>query len=202
VRLFNAARISMSVPRRNRSGLLNLKRKQRDQVAGEGCDSVCEIARALAVVGDRWTLLIMREVGFGMRKFEEIQAYTGMSSHLLSTRLKRMEKQGLLQRRRYSTQPARYEYIATPKGKELDAVSLALRAWTLRWGDYAPGAEPAFRMVHKKSGEVIDASWQIPRDGHPFTFDDVGGSMSVAFRAERAARRAAFQAGKRRLGAT
>src|SRR5271155_504435 len=119
---FNAGMAQHHSPAAQQEWLLNSGRKERDQGADETCDSVCEIARALSVVGDRWTLLIMREVGFGMRKFEEIQAYTGISSHLLTTRLKRMEKQGLLQRRRYKTHPARYEYVATPKGKELDAV--------------------------------------------------------------------------------
>src|ERR1700710_473409 len=106
-------------------------------------ESVCEIAQALSVVGDRWTLLIMREVGMGVRKFEEIQAQTGMSSHLLSTRLKRMEEEGLLELKLYSERPPRYEYHATQKGKELDSVLLALRGWTRGWGAYDPGAGPA-----------------------------------------------------------
>ncbi len=164
----------------------------------EICDSVCEISRALSVVGDRWTLLIMRELTLGMRKFEEIQALTGMSSHLLSNRLKRMEEEGLLERKQYSDHPLRYEYHATPKGKALDGVTLALRAWILRFGDYGPGDEPAFKITYKKTGEVIDANWQPPRSKKPFTFDDVDGSLSEAFTQEREARRAAFQASKRR----
>jgi len=164
----------------------------------ETCDSVCEVARALSIVGDRWTLLIMRELTLGMHKFEEIQALTGMSSHLLSARLKRMEEEGLLKRKRYSSHPIRYEYYATPKGKELDGVTLALRGWMMRWGTYKRGAEPAFKMVHKKTGEVIDARWQAPPGAPPFTFDDVEGSLSAAFAAERESRRAAFKAGKQR----
>lgn len=165
----------------------------------EICDSVCEIYRALSVIGDRWTLLIMRELSFGMRKFEEIQALTGMSSHLLSKRLKRMEEDGLLERKQYSNHPVRYEYHATPKGKGLDGVTLALRAWMLRFGDYKPGVEPAFKITYKKTGEVIDANWQPPRGSKPFTFDDVDGSLSEAFAAEREARQADFQATKRRV---
>ena len=163
----------------------------------EICDSVCEISRALLVVGDRWTLLIMRELTFGMRKFEEIQALTGMSSHLLSNRLKRMEEEGLLERKEYSSHPVRYEYHATAKGKGLDIVTLALRSWMLRYGHYKPGDEPAFKITYKKTGEIIDANWQPPR-GKPFTFDDVDGALSEAFAAEREARRAAFQSSKRR----
>jgi len=166
----------------------------------DSCDSVCEVARALAVVGDRWTLLIMRELTLGMHKFEEIQAHTGMSSHLLATRLKRMEEEGLLKRKQYSVHPVRFEYFATPMGKELDGVTLALRGWTMRWGKYKRGAEPAFKMVHKKTGDVIGARWQAPKGARPFTFDDVEGTLSDAFAAERTARRAAFKAAKLRPG--
>lgn len=166
----------------------------------EICDSVCEISRALSVVGDRWTLLIMRELTFGMRKFEEIQALTGMSSHLLSNRLKRMEEEGLLERKEYSSHPVRYEYHATAKGKGLDVVTLALRSWVLRYGRYKPGDEPAFKITYKKTGEIIDANWQPPRASKTFTFDDVDGALSEAFAAEREARRTAFQANKRRAG--
>ena len=92
----------------------------------EVCESVCPIARSLSVVGDRWTLLILRELSMGSRRFEEIQAQTGMSSFLLSTRLKRLEKDGVIERRLYNERPPRYEYHATAKGKDLDEVLLFL----------------------------------------------------------------------------
>ena len=166
-------------------------------------ESVCEIARAISVVGDRWTLLIMREVGMGMRKFEEIQAQTGMSSHLLSTRLKRMEEEGLLELKLYSDKPPRYEYHATQKGKELDSVLLALRGWTMRWGAYDPGAGPAFELSDKKTGKKIGPGWAGTGAKRPFTFADVDASISDAFVAEREAKRLAFQKakqGKKRPG--
>ena len=160
-------------------------------------ETECDCARALSVVGDRWTLLIMNELSMGVRKFEEIQANTGMSSHLLSTRLQRMTQQGLIERRPYSVRPVRHEYFATQKGKELDPVILALRAWSLKWDGTTPYKEPAFQMTHKKTGELIDSSWRIPK-GVAFTFDDVNGALSTAFEAERQARRAAFYAAKQR----
>ena len=156
-------------------------------------ESVCEIARALSIVGDRWTLLIMREVGMGVHRFEEIQAQTGMSSHLLSTRLKRMVDDELLEQKLYNERPARYEYHATLKGKELDSVLLALRAWTMRWGSYEPGAGPAFELTDKKTGKSIGPGWQPPASKHPFTFDDIDGAISEAFVAEREAKGLAFQ---------
>ncbi len=164
----------------------------------EVAESVCPIARSLSVVGEYWTLLIMRELVMGMHKFEEIQAQTGMSSHLLTTRLKGMEKDGLIERKLYSTRPARYEYRATAMGKELDAVLLALRAWGTRWCGYEPGSEPAVTLVHKKSGETIDPSWQVPRGDPPFSFDHAEVSISPAWQAEREERRVSFQNGKQR----
>lgn len=71
----------------------------------EVCESVCSIARSLSVVGDRWTLPILHELAVGSQRFDEIQAHTGMSSFLLSTRLKRLEKDGVIERRLYSERP-------------------------------------------------------------------------------------------------
>ena len=164
-------------------------------------ESVCQIACSLAVVGDRWTLLIMRELSMGINRFDELQAQTGMSSHLLSTRLKRMEKDGLIEQRAYSEKPRRHEYLATKKGKELDAVLLALRAWGLRWKLSSLGEEPCIDMHYKATGENMDAAWQIPSGGPPFTFDDIDASLHPAFIEERAAKSAAFQARKKKTAA-
>lgn len=79
-------------------------------------ETVCPIARTLAVVGDRWTVLILRELFLGVKRFEEFQAQTGMSSHLLSTRLKRLEADGIVVRHLYSDRPPRHEYRLTSKG--------------------------------------------------------------------------------------
>lgn len=91
--------------------------------------TVCPIARALAVVGDRWTMLILRELFLATRRFEEFQAQTGMSSHLLSSRLKRLEADGVVGRRRYSDRPARHEYRLTEKGLALYPILLGLKSW-------------------------------------------------------------------------
>lgn len=164
----------------------------------EVSDSVCEIARGLSQVGDRWTLLIMRELGLGNHRFDEIQAQTGVSSHLLSSRLKRMEEDGLIVRKPYSEKPARYEYHATKKGQELDSVLLALRGWTMRWTRYKRGAGPACDLVHRETGETVDAVWRAPYTGKPFTFEEVDASMSPAFQKERDAKSLAFQQARAR----
>ncbi|PRY04431.1 helix-turn-helix domain-containing protein [Paraburkholderia sp. BL25I1N1] len=159
--------------------------------------SLCPIARSLAVVGDRWTLLILRELGMGMHRFEEVQAQTGMSSHLLSTRLKRLKAEGVIEWHLYSAKPARYEYAATTKGKELDAVLLALQAWGQKWGDFDPQAEPSLTWVLKETGQQIGPFLKSPSGDKPFTFDDATPVISAAFQAEREARRLAFLAFRR-----
>ncbi|UPG92729.1 winged helix-turn-helix transcriptional regulator [Luteibacter aegosomatissinici] len=160
-------------------------------------ESVCPIARSLSVVGDRWTLLILRELSMGSTKFDEIQAQTGMSSFLLSTRLKRLEADGVIERVPYSDRPLRYEYVATDKGKELDPVLLALRGWGMRWGKYRKNEPPAVNMVLKRTGETIDADWVPGKADTPFTFDLCDATVGRKFAAERKGRAAAFRAGRR-----
>jgi DNA-binding HxlR family transcriptional regulator len=163
----------------------------------EICETLCPVDRALSVMGDRWTLLIMRELSFGVHRFDEIQAQTGMSSFLLSTRLKTMEKQGLLEKRLYNKRPPRYEYHRTKKGAGLDAVLLMLRSWGMQYGGYRANEESAVKLVHKRTKKVIDAHWRPPSGAKPFTFDDTERTMSKPYTAEREARRTAFFAAKR-----
>ena len=161
------------------------------------CESVCPIARSLSVVGDRWTLLIMREIALGVRRFDDLQAQTEMSSFLLSTRLKALESEGVVERRLYCERPKRFEYHATEKGKELDAVLLALRSWGMKWGGFDPVDEPAVKLINKRTGEEIDASWSPSAQDMPFTFNAVESSLSEKFIAEREAKTTQFRATKR-----
>jgi DNA-binding HxlR family transcriptional regulator len=110
----------------------------------------CSIAGALEVVGERWTLLIMREILFGRRRFAEIKRQTGVAPNILSDRLQVLVEHGLLKRRRYSEHPESYEYVPTRKGADLNPVILAL----LKWGDQyaAPNAGPPRVPVHTLCG--------------------------------------------------
>lgn len=155
--------------------------------------TVCPIAKSLSAIGDRWTLLIMRELIFEVRRFDEIQAQLGASSFLLSTRLKRMEKDGVIERRLYSSKPARYEYHATPKGRALDSILLMLRAWGIQYCDHVPNDQPAVHFRHKASGETVDEFWKIPQDEWPFSFDTLEGRMSAEYQAEREQKRQDFR---------
>jgi DNA-binding HxlR family transcriptional regulator len=163
----------------------------------EVCETNCPTARALSVVGDRWTLLILREMTMGVHRFDDIQAQTGMSSFLLSTRLKRLESDGIVERRRYSEHPVRYEYHQTTMGKGFDRLLLALRAWGLERGGFAPGGKPSTRLTHKRTGKVIAPQWNPEPEDRPFTFDQVTTKLSPAFAAEREAKREAFRLSRR-----
>jgi DNA-binding HxlR family transcriptional regulator len=98
------------------------------------------VADALAVVGDRYSLLIVREIGYGYRRFNELAGYTGASRDVLTGRLRRLEEAGLVERRLYSERPERYEYHLTEAGQQLRPIVLALK----EWGDQqcGSGAEP------------------------------------------------------------
>jgi DNA-binding HxlR family transcriptional regulator len=118
-------------------------------------ESVCPIARSPAIVGDRWTMLLVRELFMGTRRFDEIQAQTAMPSHLLSTRLKRLEEDGVIVREPNQDRPLRHEYRLTPKGKDLYAVILSLRAWGTKWCGSNGSAAPAAKIVHLSCGEAV-----------------------------------------------
>ena len=158
-------------------------------------ESVCPIARSLAVFGDRWTMLIVRELFLGTRRFDAFQAQTGMSSHLLSARLKRLEKDGIIERRLYQTRPSRYEYRLTTKGKDLHGIVVALRAWGLRWCGLDP-AEPAVRLVHTTCGGEVGSALICRDCGEPLHPRNITATFGDAFAAEREARRSSFAATK------
>jgi DNA-binding HxlR family transcriptional regulator len=90
---------------------------------------VCGIADALGVVGDRWALLVLRELSFGVGRFNDIQANTGAPRDSLTTRLRELEQAGLIARQRYSQHPPRDEYVLTDAGLAISPVLGALREW-------------------------------------------------------------------------
>jgi DNA-binding HxlR family transcriptional regulator len=95
----------------------------------------CPIARSLEKVGEWWSMLILRDVGRGMSRFDELQQSLGIGSNTLSRRLKALVDQGLLERRKYSERPVRYAYVLTPVGKDFRPVLRAL----IKWGNkHAP----------------------------------------------------------------
>ncbi|MFK4066504.1 winged helix-turn-helix transcriptional regulator [Streptomyces sp. NPDC029674] len=112
----------------------------------------CSIARASDLLGDAWTVLIMRDVLLGIRRFDELAQDLGLSRKVLSARLARLVEEGVLTREQYQASPPREEYVATEKGQELYPVLLALMAWGDKW--YAAPAGPPARIRHDACGHV------------------------------------------------
>jgi DNA-binding HxlR family transcriptional regulator len=117
-------------------------------------DQQCSIAGALEVVGERWSLLIVREVLLGVRRFDQLQSDLGVARNVLQTRLTRLVEQGVLEKRLYQDHPKRYEYMLTEKGLDLWPTIVAL----LQWGDRyaAPAAGPPVLLEHRGCGGAVD----------------------------------------------
>lgn len=114
---------------------------------------VCSIARSLEVVGERWSLLIVRDVLNGRRRFDQLQKGLGVARNVLSARLQRLVEEDILERRAYQSNPARYEYFLTEKGLDLWPALIAL----MNWGDrHSPAPEgPPMLIVHKQCGGAV-----------------------------------------------
>jgi DNA-binding HxlR family transcriptional regulator len=131
---------------------------------------VCSIARALEVVGDRWTLLILRDTAFRARRFDDLQGSLGLARNVLTERLQRLCDDGLLERQLYQERPARYEYAQTQKGRDLFPVLAAL----IQWGDKyrAPNGPP--RVIrHRGCGGAVVLKSCCATCGAQLTFDDI-----------------------------
>ena len=156
-------------------------------------NTFCPVGRSAELVGDRAVLLILRDLFFGIRRFEAFQANTGLGPQLLSDRLKRLEQEGVVERRPYQQRPTRYEYWLTDKGKSLFDVLYAMRNWAERWA-YKPGETgndgPAMRYVHRKCGADVGLATACPECGETLGYGDLKGEMSPALLAERQARAA------------
>jgi DNA-binding HxlR family transcriptional regulator len=113
----------------------------------------CSVAKALEVIGERWSLLIVRAVMHGNRRFGEMQESLGIARNVLSARLQRLVDEEILERRAYQESPPRYEYFLTQKGLDLWPALIAL----LNWGDrYSPSPEgPRRLIVHKECGGTV-----------------------------------------------
>ncbi|MET9479676.1 helix-turn-helix domain-containing protein [Streptomyces sp. NPDC006638] len=104
----------------------------------------CSLAASLDVLGERWSLLAIREMGYGVHRFGRIAGYTGASRDILADRLRKLEAAGVIERRQYSEHPPRYEYHLTEAGRELHPVLLSL----FQWGDKWAVEEPALTLRH------------------------------------------------------
>lgn len=113
-------------------------------------DLNCSVARTLEVVGERWSLLILRDALYGVRRFDDFQQGLGIARNILTDRLSKLVGHGVLEKRQYEEKPPRYEYRLTDKGRELVPVLLAMMRWGDKWEAGPDG--PPVTIVHKDCG--------------------------------------------------
>ncbi|MBD0709842.1 MULTISPECIES: winged helix-turn-helix transcriptional regulator [unclassified Streptomyces] len=119
----------------------------------------CSIARALEVIGERWTLLVVRDAFYGVRRYSDFLVHLGAPRAVLATRLQSLVDAGVLERRRYQESPPRDEYVLTGRGVALWPVVRSLAAWG---GEELPGAVPLRRFHHADCGTETGPYGECP----------------------------------------
>ena len=129
----------------------------------------CPIARSLQRVGEWWSILILRDASLGLTRFDEFQQSLGIAPNILTRRLKALVEAGLLERRRYSEGPPRYEYLLTQAGRDFRPVLWALLAWGNK--HFAPEG-PNVIIVDSRTGEQADPVLVDRNSGRPLVAPD------------------------------
>jgi DNA-binding HxlR family transcriptional regulator len=124
----------------------------------------CSVAQCLEVVGEWWTMLIVRDAFLGIRRFDDFQSRTGIARNVLTARLEHLVEHGVLERRPYQERPLRHEYVLTEKGRDLWHVLTAMREWGDRWA--APDGPPV-ELVHRSCDHVTRTSVVCDHCGEP-----------------------------------
>jgi len=133
----------------------------------------CSIAAALDVLGERWSLLAVREIGYGVHRFARIAGYTGASRDILADRLRKLEAAGVIERRQYSEHPPRHEYHLTEAGRELLPVLLSLQQWGAKWVVDSPA------LTHRHTcGQPLRVDLVCHHCGQPVTHETVHAELT------------------------
>ncbi len=114
----------------------------------------CSIAGVLEAIGDRWAVLILRDLSLGLSRYEDLRRSTGVTNATLSDRLKHLEDNELIERRQYQLNPERYEYALTPKGQDIILVIQALAQVGDKWA-VSGNAGPPLKFVDRKTGHTV-----------------------------------------------
>jgi DNA-binding HxlR family transcriptional regulator len=131
----------------------------------------CSVAQALEVLGDWWTLLVVREAFLGVRRFADFEASLPISKNVLTRRLAHLVRHGVLERVDEGVHGTRYEYELTPRGKDLIALMTALRQWGDRWV-FGEGREPVV-VLDRRTGRAIPRLRLRGEDGQPLRAVDI-----------------------------
>jgi DNA-binding HxlR family transcriptional regulator len=134
-------------------------------------DMHCSIARALHVLGETWTPLILRDLLIGVRRFDELQRDLGISTNVLTDRLRTLIEHDVVERRPYGPRPNRFEYQLTPKGRDAVPILLALVAWGDRW-EPRRGGTPT-HVLHTTCGQPTAAVVHCAECGERIDLDDL-----------------------------
>lgn len=134
-------------------------------------DIVCSIARTLDAVGERWTPLILRDLFVGLTRFEDLRRDLGIASNVLTARLAALQAHGIVETRVYQSNPVRYEYLLTAKGRDLYPVLTMIVAWGDNWLA-GPEGPPAL-VVHEDCGKVTAGVVVCRECGSALTADNV-----------------------------
>ena len=137
----------------------------------------CSIAKSLELLGERWTLLVIREAFLGTRRFEAFLERLDVARNILSARLQRLVDEGVLEKVAYQERPARYEYRLTQKGTDLWPIIVSL----LQYGDryYAPDGPPVI-LRHRECGGEVDAHRMCAKCGARLTARDSYATATAA----------------------
>ncbi|WP_326565589.1 helix-turn-helix domain-containing protein [Amycolatopsis rhabdoformis] len=130
----------------------------------------CSIARTMDLLGDWWTPLVLRDAFYGVTRFDEFQQALGIARNTLADRLRRLVDEGLLEKVAYQTEPMRYDYLLTDKGKDFFGVLAAMTAWGDRW--LSGEAGPPITTHHEKCGHDTQAEVVCAHCGEPLTAED------------------------------
>ncbi len=131
----------------------------------------CLTARALSVIGDRWTMLIIRDCFSGIRRFDKFQESLGVTRHVLADRLKKLESYDILKKVSYQEKPPRYEYRLTDKGKALQPILLILMDWAKK--NFPAKTGPFEEVYSKSTQEPIDPVLVDKTNGEEITLFNV-----------------------------
>lgn len=133
---------------------------------------VCSIAGVLDAVGDRWAILILRDLGLGLSRYDDLRKSTGVTNATLSDRLRHLEANGLIERRLYQTGPDRHEYLLTRKGRDIVLVIQALAQVGDKW--QIGGAKgPPLKFVNQNSGRAVKVALVDEKSGELVRLRDI-----------------------------
>jgi DNA-binding HxlR family transcriptional regulator len=150
----------------------------------------CSVASTLEIIGERWTMHVLREAFLGVRRFEDFRRNIGVARNILSDRLSTLVSEDILRRELYSEHPPRYEYRLTRKGVDLYGILIELMKWGNRWTPNPDG--PAVVLRHRECAAVIEPVLACPDCGlpvHPWDLEALPGPAMTEREASPAATR-------------